>query len=131
MHAIRVDRLTKRYGTTLALAAWALSFSPLLQWAGVTTAGDPRSLPLLLLLTPVLVLPARLLLSWQDRRQERAADQFALVLLRAPDQFAAMLDRAADEGGAPRHLGWRQRIIASHPSIEERAHACMRFASTA
>jgi STE24 endopeptidase len=116
---------------TLALAAWAFSIAPLLRWAGVAAVGDPRSLPLLLLLTPVLVLPARLLLSGHDRRQERAADHFALDLLHAPDDFAAMLDRAADEGGAPRRLSWRRRLTASHPSIEERAHACMRFASTA
>lgn len=116
---------------TLALAAWVLSFPALLRGAGVTAAGDPRSLPLLLLVTPVLVLPARILLAWHDRRHEGAADRFALHLLHAPEQFAAMLDRAADEGGAPRRLGWRQRATASHPSIDERAQACMRFASTA
>jgi len=115
---------------TFAAAAWVLSFSPLLHWAGVAGAGDPRSYPLLLLITPVLALPARCLVAWHDRAQERAADRFALSLLAAPDRFAAMLDRAAEEGGAPRRLPWWRRPIASHPPIDERALQCTRFAST-
>jgi Zn-dependent protease with chaperone function len=116
---------------TLALAAWLLSFAPLLDWAGISEAGDPRSFPLLLLLTPALVLPARCLLAWRDRHQERAADQFALALLDAPGPFAAMLDRAAEEGGAPRRLPWWRRLAASHPPIDERAFACTQYASSA
>jgi len=115
---------------TLGLAAWLLSFAPLLHGAGVSTVGDPRSLPFLLLLTPAVVLPARALLSWRDRQQERDADQFALNLLASPADFVSMLDRAADEGGAPRTLPWWQHLIASHPTIDERALACMRSAST-
>lgn len=117
--------------TTLALAAWVLSASWLLHWAGVTAAGDPRSLPLLLLLTPALALPARALLAWRDRSQERAADEFAISLLGAPEAFAAMLERAADEGGAARRLACWQRTVASHPPIDERVIACTRSASTA
>lgn len=116
---------------TLALAAFLLSWAPLLSWAGVDHAGDPRSFPLLLLVTPFVALPARCLLSWRDRWQERTADRFALDLLAAPESFATMLDRAADEGGAPRHLPWWRRITASHPPIDERTLACTRYASTA
>ncbi len=105
--------------------------SQLLHWAGIAETGDPRSFPLLLLVTPLLVLPARCLLARYDRDQERAADDFALALLDSPDHFAAMLERAADEGGAPRHLPWWRRLTASHPPIDERASACMRYASTA
>jgi STE24 endopeptidase len=115
---------------TFALAAWVLSLPPLLHSAGLAAPGDPRSYPLLLLLTPLLALPARCVLAWRDRAQERAADAFALSLLRAPLHFTAMLDRAADEGGAPRRLPWWRRLTASHPPIEERALACTRFAST-
>jgi STE24 endopeptidase len=115
---------------TLAAAAWVLSLQPLLHWGGVSSVADPRSYPLLLLLTPVLALPARCLLAWRDRAQEREADRFALALLGTPDQFSAMLERAANEGGAARTLsGWR-RLTASHPPISERAAACTRFAST-
>jgi Zn-dependent protease with chaperone function len=115
---------------TLALAAWVLSADAVLGWGGVADAGDPRSYPLLLVLTPLLVLPSRALLAWRDRFQERAADRFALTLLDAPDHFAAMLERAAEEGGASRNLPWWRRLTASHPPIDDRARACMRFAST-
>ncbi|HVF15092.1 MAG TPA: M48 family metalloprotease [Acidimicrobiales bacterium] len=106
---------------SLAAAAAVLSYGPVLDWAGLTDAGDPRSYPLLLVLGAVVVFPARCLLAWRDRCQERAADSFALTLLEGPDDFAAMLQLAADEGGAPRHLPWWGRLTASHPPIDERA----------
>ena len=116
---------------TFGFAAAVLAWGPLLRWAGVPTIGDPRSYPALLLLTAALALPAKCLMAWLDRRQERAADEFALTLLHQPERFAAMLDRAAEEGQAPRRLPWFQRMIASHPPIDERITACMRYASTA
>ncbi|HEX3539612.1 MAG TPA: M48 family metalloprotease, partial [Acidimicrobiales bacterium] len=80
---------------TLAGAAAVLAYRPLLAWAGIARLGDPRSYPLLLLLTPLLVLPARMALAAYDRAQERQADRFAVALLGDEDRFAAMLDRAA------------------------------------
>ena len=115
---------------TLALASRLLSAAPLLRWAGIAGAGDPRSYPLLLCLTVLVALPARGVLAWRDRAQERAADRFALALLANPDRFVAMLRRAAEEGGAPWRLAWWRRLTASHPSINERTEACARFAST-
>lgn len=116
---------------TLALAAVVLSSPSVLRWAGISAIGDPRGFPLLLLLTPLLALPARCLLGWRDREQERAADEFALRLLAAPGDFAAMLERAATEGGAPRRLSWWRQAIASHPPIDQRLAACTRSASIA
>ena len=110
---------------TLAAAAWLVAWPPLLRWAAVPSAGDPTSYPLLLLLTPAVVLPARMVLGWRDRTQEREADRFALELLDQPQHFSEMLDRAADEAGAPRALPWWSRLIASHPPIDERAAACV------
>ena len=109
---------------TFALAGLALSWPPLLDWAGIAAAGDPRSYPLLLGLTPLLVLPARVLLAAYDRSQERAADRFALATLAEPKLFACMLEWAALEGGAPRHLPWWRKVTASHPPIDERILAC-------
>ncbi|MDQ6725264.1 MAG: M48 family metalloprotease, partial [Actinomycetota bacterium] len=109
---------------TLGIAARLVAWAPLLHRAGVASAGDPASYPLLLLLTPLLVLPARIVLSWRDRAQEREADRFALALLGQPGHFSDMLDRAAGEAGAPRALPWWSRVIASHPPIDERAAAC-------
>lgn len=111
--------------TTFALAAALLSWRPLLGWAGVSHLGDPRSYPLLLLLTSVIVLPARLVLAAYDRAQERQADRYALTVLGEPSRFAEMLDRAAGDAGAPRQLPWWQHLTASHPPIDERIRACV------
>jgi STE24 endopeptidase len=110
----------------LAAAAGALAYAPLLDAAGITTAGDPRSYPLLLVLGAVVALPVRCLLAWRDRAQERAADHFALDVMGQPDVFDTMLQRAADESGVPRSLPWWRRLTASHPPIDERAAACHR-----
>ncbi len=109
---------------TLAAAAAALSSQTVLDLAGVAHAGDPRSYPFLLLLGALLALPARCLLAWRDRAQERAADRFALDLLDRPEDFTAMLHRAAIESDTPTKLVWWRRATASHPSTDERAAAC-------
>lgn len=106
---------------TLAAAAAVLSYAPLLHLAGVRHVADPASYPLLLAVGALVVLPARCLLAWQARAQERAADRFALALLKRPDHFNAMLHRAAADSGAPRQLPWWRRLTASHPPIDQRA----------
>jgi STE24 endopeptidase len=115
---------------TLAAAAAVLSFRPLLDLAGVPSLGDPRSYPLLLAVGAVVALPARCLLAWRDRAQERAADRFAITLLDRPDTFAAMLRRAADESGVPRQLPWYRRLTASHPPVDERTASVVAFRPT-
>jgi STE24 endopeptidase len=112
---------------TLAAAAALLSFQPLLHWAGLADAGDPRSYPLLLVVGALVALPARCVLAWRDRAQERAADRFALTLLGQPDHFAAMLHRAAEDSGVPTELAWWRRLTASHPPVDERAAAILSF----
>lgn len=123
-NAIRLPLTLAVELAALAAAAWLVAWPPLLGFAAVTSAGDPRSYPLLLMVTPLLILPARVLLAWRDRSQERAADRFALRLLGRPIDFAGMLDHAADVGGAARVLPWWARLTASHPPIDERAAAC-------
>ena len=115
---------------SLAVAAAVLSFRPLLDWAGVPDIGDPRSYPLLLVAGAVIALPARCLLAWRDRAQERAADRFALTLLQRPDDFTAMLQRVADETGTPRRFTWWRRLTATHPPVDERAAATLSFDCT-
>jgi Zn-dependent protease with chaperone function len=112
---------------TLAAAAAVLSFEPLLRFAGVADAGDPRSYPLLLVAGAVIALPARCLLAWRDRAQERAADHFALTLLQQPQHFSAMLQRVSEESGTPRTLTWWRRLTATHPPVDERAVATLSF----
>jgi STE24 endopeptidase len=105
-------------------AATALTFAPLLDWAGISGAGDPRSYPLLLVVGAVVAYPVRCLLAWRDRGQELAADRFALDLLDRPDDFVAMLQRAAADSGVPRTLPWWRYATAGHPPIDRRAAAC-------
>ena len=113
---------------TMAAAAAVVSQAPLLHLAGVTGVADPGGYPLLLLVGALVVLPARCLLAWNERAQERAADRFALELLGRPDHFVAMLRRAAGESGAPARLPWWRRLTASHPPVDERAAASFDFA---
>ncbi len=109
---------------TLAAAAAVLAYEPLLDWAGIGGAGDPRSYPLLLVVGAAVAFPARCLLAWRDRAQERAADHFALTLLQRPDDLAAMLRRAGEESGTAARIPWWKRLTASHPPIDERVAAC-------
>ncbi|MGH9125493.1 MAG: M48 family metalloprotease [Acidimicrobiales bacterium] len=109
---------------TFALAAAVLSFHPLLSWAGIASAGDPRSYPLLLALTAAFVFPARLILAAYDRGQERAADRFALHVLGDPDAYAAMLDLLGRNGDAFRELPWWRQLTATHPAIDQRIQDC-------
>ena len=113
----------------LAAAAAVLSLAPILRLAGVTTAGDPASYPLLLAVGTAVVLPVRCLLAWHSRSQERAADRFALALLDRPADFRAMLRLAVDESGAPRQLPWWRRPTAGHPPAGERATASIAWAA--
>lgn len=139
MGHVRLGHVLRRLAMTVAaelmtfvLAGWAVAQPGLFhRWTGVAGAGDPRSYPLLLILTPLVVFPARAVMAWYDRRQERQADRFALDLLRAPDDFVTMLNRAAAESGAPRTLSWPRHIVASHPPIAERMMVASRSSPVA
>jgi STE24 endopeptidase len=113
----------------LGAAAAVLSFAPVLTWTGITSAGDPRSYPLLLVVGAAAAFPVRCLLAWRDRAQERAADRFAVDLLERPDDFDAMLQRAAATSGAPRTLPLWRYATAGHPPIDQRVAACHAQAS--
>jgi Zn-dependent protease with chaperone function len=108
---------------TLAATAAVLSHQTLLHRAGIIDIGDPHSYPLLLVAGGLVALPARCVLAWRDRAQERAADRFAIVELHKPDDFVAMLQRVAEETGTPRDLVWWRRLTASHPPVDERTAA--------
>jgi STE24 endopeptidase len=112
---------------TLAAAAALVSLGPVLRLAGIGSIADPAGYPLLLALGAVVVLPARCLLAWHARAQERAADSFALSLLERPDEFTAMLRRASADSGAPSSLPWWRHLTASHPPVDERVAGSRNF----
>jgi STE24 endopeptidase len=115
---------------TLAGAAALVSLAPVLRLAGIDAIADPAGYPLLLAVGAVVVLPARCLLAWHARAQERAADSFALSLLERPDDFAAMLRRASADSGAPSRLPWWRHLTASHPPVDERVTGSRNFVPT-
>ncbi|WP_406287277.1 M48 family metallopeptidase [Embleya sp. NBC_00896] len=126
-HAKRNDVL---HGTLIGAAALAagvcavgllMTWPPLLRRAGADSAGDPRSLALLLAVVAVLGTlsgPGQMLIS---RRLEARADVHALDLTRDPDAFIRMQHRLAVANRSnvtPNPV--LQILFGSHPSAPER-----------
>ncbi len=126
-HAERRDVLV---GTLLgALAAAAavlalallLSVGPLRRRAGATGMGDPRVVPLVLLLVAVAGLATAPASNLVSRRIEARADVHALDLTRDPATFVASQRRLALTNLAdlePHPLAYA--FFATHPSVTER-----------
>lgn len=99
----------------------AMTWPALLRRSGAESAGDPRSVGLLLLLTAVLTLitmPAQNLLS---RRIEARADVHSLNLTRDPTTFIAAERRLARTNLSDLHPNpVLYGLFASHPSAPER-----------
>ena len=100
-HAKRNDVL---YGTALgALGAAAgvcllyllMGWAPLLRRAGAESAGDPRSIPLLIAVLAVVGLLSAPVQNLVSRRIEARADEHALELTRDPGTFIQMQRRLA------------------------------------
>lgn len=109
-------------GTVLGAAGAAGSV--LVLWALVRDPGDPRRIPLVLLVAAALQLVA---LPWQSalsRRWERAADRFALDLTRDPPAAEAAFRGLALSNLAdldPPRAAYL--LLFSHPTIPERIAA--------
>ena len=105
----------------VALLGWLLSLTPLLQRAGVESAGDPRVVPLVLFLVALgglLATPAQNLVS---RHIEARADVHALDLTRDAGGFTAMQQRlAASNLTQPDPPPVWQWFFGSHPTPAER-----------
>jgi STE24 endopeptidase len=120
-------------GTLLAMsgaAAAVLILWGLLAWqalvsaAGASGPGDPRVVPLVLLLFWLLELAALPFDAWLSRRWERAADRFALELTGDGEALEQMYRRLALANLAdldpPRLL---YRLLFTHPTPPERVAA--------
>ncbi|MGZ4593025.1 MAG: M48 family metallopeptidase [Actinomycetes bacterium] len=126
-HAKARDVLWGTLVGALGVAAVVCLLALLLRWpwllsrAGVTGAGDARSVALLLALAALLAfvtMPAQALVS---RRIEARADVHALDLTRAPSEFAAMQRRLAitnlsDVDPPPLVFG----LFSTHPTSPQR-----------
>lgn len=126
-HAKRQDVLRGTILGALGMAAavclifLAMTWAPLLARAGVRSAGDPRSVALLLFLAAALTLlstPAQNLIS---RRIEARADVHSLDLTRDPATFIASEQRLARSNLSdlqPNPVLYT--MFASHPSAPQR-----------
>ncbi|MEO7804545.1 MAG: M48 family metallopeptidase [Actinomycetota bacterium] len=94
--------------------------SPLLDWAGVASAGDPASLPLFLLIFSAVGSIMGVITSWFSRWYEREADLAALELTASPDAYVALWRNMTGRNLPDLDPSWWARIKASHPPIAER-----------
>jgi STE24 endopeptidase len=120
-------------GTVLAMAGAAaavLSLWGLLSWDGLVSAagasgpGDPRAVPLVLLVVWLLELTALPFETWLSRRWERAADRFALDLTGDGESIEKMYRRLALANLAdldPPPLLYK--LLFTHPTPPERIAA--------
>jgi STE24 endopeptidase len=110
-------------GTALGMAGAAVGVA--LLWALLgERAGEPRDVPLVLLILSVLELLALPATAAVSRRWERAADRFALRLTRDPSGLEAAFRRLAETNVAdldpPRLV---RLLLLTHPPLPERIAA--------
>jgi STE24 endopeptidase len=105
----------------VALLGWLLTWRPLLRRSGADGPGDPRVVPVVLLLIAVGMLLSTPVQNLVSRQIEARADLHALNLTRDPRTFIAMQKRLAESGlqeaAPPRVL---QLIFGTHPTTAER-----------
>ena len=105
----------------VALLGWLLSWTPLLRRAGVTSPGDPRVVPLVLLLAAVGTVIGTPVQNLVSRQVETRADVRALDLTEDPGAFIAMQRRLAgtnlSDPTPPAAWHW---WFGSHPTAAQR-----------
>ena len=105
----------------VALLGWLLSCAPLLRRAGAESAGDPRVVPLVLLLTAVGTLVATPVQNLVSRHVEARADLHALDLTGDAAAFIEMQRRLAEtnvsDPSPPAPWQW---FFGSHPTAAQR-----------
>ncbi|WP_448623939.1 M48 family metallopeptidase [Geodermatophilus sp. URMC 64] len=105
----------------VALLGWLLSWAPLLRRAGADGLGDPRVIPLVLLLVGVGMLLTTPVQNLVSRHIEARADVHALDLTADPDAFVSMQQRLAETNLAqPDPPAAWQWFFGSHPTTAER-----------
>ncbi|WP_336029807.1 M48 family metallopeptidase [Geodermatophilus sp. FMUSA9-8] len=105
----------------VALLGWLLSWPPLLRRAGAGSAGDPRVVPLVLLLSAVGTLAATPVQNLVSRHVEARADLHALDLTGDAAAFVAMQQRLGETNlSDPSPPAAWQWFFGSHPTTAQR-----------
>jgi STE24 endopeptidase len=108
-------------GAGVAALGWLLTSPRLLRRAGADSPGDPRVIPLVLLLMAVGTLLSTPVQNLVSRNVEARADVHALDLTRDPEAFAAMQQYlAASNLGDPDPPAAWQWFFGSHPTAAQR-----------
>ena len=108
-------------GAAVALLGWLLSWTPLLRRAGAESPGDPRVVPLLLLLVGMAGLLATPVQNLVSRQIEARADLRALELTGDAEAFIGMQRRlAATNLGDPDPPAAWHWYFGSHPTAAQR-----------
>jgi STE24 endopeptidase len=92
-------------------------------WFGITSRGDIRVLPLVLLVFDGAMTVAAPVGAWRSRQAELAADQYAVALTHDPAAFRAMLVKAARINKMDPDPPWWVKWQRSHPPIAARIEA--------
>ena len=115
-------------GAGVALLGWLLGSAPLLRRAGAEGHGDPRVVPLVLLLVAVGTLLSTPVQNGVSRQLEARADQHSLDLTEDPDAFAAVMRRLAvanlNQPDPPAAWQW---FFGSHPTTAQRVAAAQEW----
>jgi STE24 endopeptidase len=118
-HVLKATGLGMAGSATFVVSLWAL-----LQWNALPEPGNPRVVPLVLLLGMLLELPGLPLGAALSRRWEREADRFSVELTRDPGAYrAAHLELAKtnlSDLAPPRLL---YLLTFTHPTPPERLEA--------
>ncbi|MGY1707546.1 M48 family metallopeptidase [Geodermatophilus sp. SYSU D00697] len=106
---------------SVAALGWLLSWTPLLRRAGIGGAGDPRVVPLALLLVALGTLVSTPVQNLVSRHIEARADLHALDLTGDAEAFVAMQNRlaAANLSDPDPPAAW-QWFFGSHPTGPQR-----------
>lgn len=90
-------------------------------WAGMRSASDIATLPLVLLLANAMRIGLTPIAQYYSRRRELMADRYALQVIDDPTAFVSCQKRLADLEGAGYDSSLIERLFfISHPSVRER-----------
>ncbi len=99
-----------------AVSSWEWA----LEWAGVTSLGDPAVVPLVALVFVAGNSVLGFVQTWVSRAFERQADVSALELTEDPDAFIKVMRELATKNLADLAPSWWSYLRASHPPVAER-----------